>query len=161
MTVVVTVSLNHAEIQALLHRRVSLIGVKVQAVARRRAPRATGKLSGSISMSANAGGRAVYADIGTPLQYGLYQHEGTGIYATGRPIRPRRAKYMRFMPGRPVGPLQGGGKFTRGRRRSGPGWVFAKQVRGVPPNSFLTTALADVVGVHPGTRIRRGAARRG
>jgi len=162
VTVTVSVRLNHAAIQALLLERVALIGVKVRNVARRRAPKLTGRLTTSLSSHAHGGGQVVYADIGTPLAYGLYQHEGTGVYAGGRPIRPKRARYMRFRPGRPVGPVQGGGRFRRGGSR-GSGWVYAREVQGVPPNPFLTTALAAVVGVHPGTRIRqfRRSGRRG
>ena len=62
--------------------------------------------------------------VGTNVKYGWYVHEGTGIYGPfRRPIRPRRAKFLRFKP--------------RGSSK----WVFARSVKGMVPNPFLQNAL--------------------
>lgn len=150
----VTVTLNHAEIASLLTDRAWQIGRRVHRFAQAHAPRETGRLAGSIFVVVRYSPGTVYAEIGTNVKYGLYQHEGTGIYAGRGYIRPKTGKYMRFKPGRPTGPLpQGVGHKSRGARP----WVYAKKVKGVPPNPFLTQALTDVVG--PVARIRRGRAR--
>ena len=63
--------------------------------------------------------------VGTNVRYGIFVHDGTGIYGPkGRPIRPRRAKRLRFRP--------------KGSRK----YVYAKQVRGMRPNRFLANALS-------------------
>lgn len=66
--------------------------------------------------------------VGTDLEYGLYQHEGTGIYGPrGRPITPVRRQFLKFP------------------RKGGSGFVFARSVKGVKPTKFLTRALRKVV----------------
>jgi hypothetical protein len=62
--------------------------------------------------------------IGSPLKYALWVHDGTGIYGPHHQvIKPKTAKALRW---------QGGnvGEF-----------VFAKHVKGMPPNPFLKDAL--------------------
>lgn len=145
MAVVVTVTLNHPEIYALLTDRVRRIGNRVQNVARRRAPKDTGALAGSIHVVVNSAPGFVFADIGSNLDYALWQHEGTGIYAGRGYIRPKRARVLRFKPGRQIGPVRGSGKFSRGRK-SGGGYVYAQKVKGTPPNPYLVSALYSVVG---------------
>jgi hypothetical protein len=90
----------------------------------------TGRLRASITtqLVQDVGGGPVVV-IGTNVKYALYVHEGTGIYGPkGRPIRPRRAKFLRFRPSR-------GGKY-----------VYAKQVKGMRPNHYLTNALPAARG---------------
>jgi hypothetical protein len=158
MAYTVDVDLNRGEIYALLQDRARRIGNRVANVARRRSPKATGKLAASIMTVAASAPGFVFADIGTPLNYGIWVHEGTGIYGRGHPIRPTRASVMRFRPGRSIGPIRPQGHFHRGRQRSG--FVYAKSVRGQVGSPFLTSALSDVVG--SSGRIRHfGRSRRG
>jgi hypothetical protein len=158
MPYTVDVDLNRAEIYALLQDRARRIGNRVASVARRRAPKTTGKLAASIMTVSAAAPGFVFADIGTPLNYGIWVHEGTGIYGSGRPIRPTRSRVMRFKPGRSIGPIRPQGHFHRGRQRSS--FVYARSVRGQIGSPYLTSALADVVG--SSGRIRHfGRSRRG
>lgn len=99
----------------------------------------TGRLRASITTQLVrdvGGGPAVV--IGTNVKYALYVHEGTGIYGPkGKPIRPRQAKALRFKL--PRGTLV---KQTRKKGKKGRGnWIYAKEVKGIPPNHFLTNAL--------------------
>jgi hypothetical protein len=64
-----------------------------------------------------AGVTGVWYEVGSDLDYAIYQHEGT------RDHGPVRARLLRFKP-------KGSGVF-----------VFAKRVRGVRPSKFLTRAL--------------------
>ncbi|MDQ8708202.1 HK97 gp10 family phage protein [Streptomyces sp. LHD-70] len=127
------VRLNHAEINRLLYgstgpvvREVTRVARLTQRDARRLAPRDTGVLKASIrvTVTAEPARERVRARIGSTLDYALYQEEGTGIYGPrGTPIRPKRAKYLRFKP--------------KGAR----GFVFAKQVRGSRAHHYLVRAL--------------------
>lgn len=62
--------------------------------------------------------------VGTPLKYARYVHDGTGIYGPHHQlIEPVNAKALRW---------QGNmGEF-----------VFAKHVKGMPPNPFLADAMS-------------------
>jgi len=74
---------------------------------------------------------------GSPLDYGLYLHEGTGLYGPKkRVIRPVSAKALRFSV-KGVGP--GGRGLAKGNRP----FVFAKFVRGVKPDKWLVRAFHD------------------
>lgn len=89
----------------------------------------TGRLRSSIQQTLNIEGSRIVGRVGTAVQYGLYHHEGTGIYGpTGRPITPNR----------PGGVLV----FTP---RGGGGTVFARQVSGSRPNRYLMKAFLEVV----------------
>ncbi len=67
--------------------------------------------------------------VGSNVKYALFVHEGTGIYGPkGQPLRPRRAKFLRFRPRR------------RGKFR------YAKQVRGMVANPYLVNALPAARG---------------
>lgn len=103
--------------------------------ARIEAPADTGHLRSSIQDQVFVQGLRVVGRVWTPLAYGLYQHQGTGVYAGRGPIRPRNGQYLVFKP-KNMGPVRAGG----GSSRHG-GYVFAKQVKGVPPNPFLLRAL--------------------
>lgn len=62
--------------------------------------------------------------VGSPLKYARWVHDGTGIYGPHhQPIKPTHAKVLAW-PGN-------AGEF-----------VFAKSVKGMPPNPFLRDALA-------------------
>lgn len=161
MAYTVSVDLHHAEIHALLVDRVRKIGSKVQNVARRRAKYDTGRLIRSIHVIVNSAPGFVFADIGTNLDYGLWTHEGTGIYNTGRYIRPTRARFMKFKPsGRQIGPVRGSGKFNRGPRKP-QSYAYASKVKGQPGNRWLVSALIAVVGANARIRRFRPGGRRG
>lgn len=151
MAYTTAVKLNHSEIADLLTTRTWLVGNKVQHRAQIRAPRESGRLSASIYLVVRHVPGVVFAEIGTRVKYGLYQHEGTGIYAGRGYIYPKTRTFMRFKPGRMAGPLPRG---VQHPARSARPWVYARKVKGVPPNPFLTDALNDVVGAM--ARIRRG-----
>lgn len=103
--------------------------LKVQAAARRNlnnSPRRinTGALRASIYVKPISVDGYPGWKIGSPLKYARFVHDGTGIYGPkGRPITPKRAKYLRFKP------------------RNGARFIYAKQVKGMRPNPFLKDAL--------------------
>lgn len=107
--------------------------VRVQNKAKRnleRAPRRidTGRLRSDIRIQiVIIDGRPI-GRVGFSVFYGLYVHEGTGIYGVkGMPIKPRRAKLLRWRP-----------------KKSG--YVYAKAVKGMQPNPFLTDAIIAAKG---------------
>lgn len=76
--------------------------------------------NGMVALRVRGARQGVWYEVGTPLPYAIYQHEGT----TG-PIRPRRARVLRF----------------KGNSGS---YVFPRQVRGVTAEPFLTDALRSL-----------------
>jgi len=67
--------------------------------------------------------------VGTNVTYAMWVHDGTGVYGPrGVPIRPVRAKVLRFVP--------------RGQSTV----VYARQVKGMVPNRFLVNALKAARG---------------
>jgi hypothetical protein len=89
----------------------------------------TGRLRASISTNLVTRNGVPTVLVGTNVNYALFVHNGTGIYGPmHRPIRPRRAKFLRFRP--------------RTSRR----FVYARQVRGMLPNPFLKNALSAARG---------------
>ena len=108
---------------------------RVQAEAVRLCPVDNGDLRGSINISpVYREGGELAVNVGTDLEYGLYVHEGTGIYGPrGDVIRPVRAKALRWEAKRNVG--------RPGRPRFQRNVVYAKYVRGVKPRPFLRDAL--------------------
>lgn len=138
------VRLNQANIEALarpggaVYREVDRIGRRVESRAKRNANVDTGRMRSSIRNTMSVRGRRVTATIGTDVEYALYQHEGTGIYGPRhRVITPKRGKFLRFEVSGPVGPRRPG---DRGNSNV----VYARYVRGTPPNPFLTSALIAV-----------------
>ena len=84
----------------------------------------TGRLRASIASVVVTRNNRPAVLVGSNLNYALFVHEGTGVYGPKHaPIRPKRAKRLRFKP--------------RGSRK----WVYARQVKGMAPNRFLTNAL--------------------
>lgn len=145
MAYTVEVTVNRAEVYALLSERANRIGQKVREVAQRRVPKKTGRLMASLHVIVGDAPGFVFADIGTNIYYGYWRHQGTGLYAGHGLIRPTTAQAMRFIPGRPSGPLRGSGKFTRGPRKPS-AYAYARSTRGMPGSPYLTSSLADVVG---------------
>lgn len=115
------------------HRR----GQRVLNAARRGAPVDEGRLRASLTleMRRQADG-APLARIGSNLEYAIYVHEGTGVYAGRGPIRPRSGRFLRW----PVKNNSGvGARRYRGGRTAR--YAFARQVRGVKGRPFLRNAL--------------------
>lgn len=145
MAYTVDVDVDHAQCSALLLDRVTSIGNKVQGVARRRAPRKTGKMAASIHVTVLASPGFVYADITAGTTYAVWRHEGTGVFAGRPPLTPKRGRYMRFQRTRNIGPLLPQGGFRRGPRKPS-AVVYARSVRGQPGSPFLVSAITDVCG---------------
>ena len=99
-------------------------GRNVANMAKRLAPVDTGRLRADISVGLVDGSATPVVRVGNSVDYALAVHEGTGIYGpSGRPIRPRRAKVLRFKAK--------GGKV-----------VYARQVRGTRGRPYLRNALS-------------------
>ena len=89
----------------------------------------TGRLRASIHTALIFRNGAPCASVGTNVYYGIWVHDGTGIYGPRhQPIKPKRAKRLRFRP--------------HGKSR----YVYAKQVAGIRPNPFLRNALPAARG---------------
>jgi hypothetical protein len=89
----------------------------------------TGRLRASINTQLASRGGTPLVLVGTNVRYGRFVHDGTGVYGPRRrPIRPRRGKFLRFRPG-----------------RRGP-YVYAREVKGMRPNQYLTNALPAARG---------------
>lgn len=108
-------------------------GLKVESAAKRNLAGANGKPkridTGQTRASVNT--RMVTwrglpaARVGSPLRKARLIHGGTGIYGPRRqPIRPKRAKYLRFKP-------KGSGRV-----------IYARSVKGMAANPFLKDALS-------------------
>jgi hypothetical protein len=132
--------INQAELRAILTSPSGAVakdlfrrGKKVEAAAKRNLeddPRRinTGALRSSIHTTVITVGGAIAVQIGSNLFYAIYVHDGTGIYGPkGTVIRPKSAKALRW-------------KSPKGK------FMFAKYVRGMKPNHFLTKALPAAKG---------------
>lgn len=121
------ITLHHGNIQRLaagpVARKVETVARHTANIARVEAPKDKGLLAASIHDEVHVLGLLIHGRVYSRLPYVIYQHEGTGVYAGRGPIRPKRANYLKFKP-------KGSNKF-----------VYAKQVKGVPPNPFLLRAL--------------------
>ena len=112
-----------------LHRR----ALKVQTQAKRnleREPRRvdTGTLRSDIHIQMLTVGKVLAARIGFNVFYGVYVHDGTGIFGPkGQPITPKMSKFLRW-------------KTKKGTV------VYATSVKGMRPNPFLKDALKAAKG---------------
>lgn len=98
-------------------------GHRVEARAKQLCPVHNGRLRSSIVLIFVNDSRQNYVIVGSPLDYAEAVHNGTGIYGPkGRPIRPRRGQYLRFVN-------------QQGQV------VYARQVKGVRGRPFLLQAL--------------------
>ncbi len=130
MTASVRIDLNYRQINRILRSPTGLVarnmlrrGRKVQRHARRNVNSRTGALARSIEVRMAMQVGVPIVEVYTDLHYALWVHDGTGIYGPrGRPIRPRRARYMVF-------------------RGSGGTLVYARSVRGQRANPYLRNAL--------------------
>lgn len=126
-----------ANLEAAAQQGMEEWGLVVADEAKERAPYRTGKGRRSIHTRPLKDGIGVEVVVppidGVP--YLFYQHEGTGIYGPrGSPIVPVRAKLLRFT-------VRTVRVSKTGNARSGSQVVYARQVRGVPPNPFLLDAF--------------------
>lgn len=130
------VNLHHLDIEALLHgpqgpvvREVVSRSRTVSNLAKRKVGVDSGRLRGSIRFTLQVEHGRVVGTIGTMVQYGIYHHEGTGIYGPKKkPITPKSAKMLAFSP-----------------KGSGGKVVYAKSVKGSKPNPYLIEALREAV----------------
>lgn len=135
------IKLNEAEINRLLRggsgpvvRHVDTLVRRTVNAAKRNVKVDEGNLRDSVTGTVTTSRDQVRGRVGTPLLYGLYLHEGTGVYGPrGTPIVPIHRKFLRFE-------VQSG-KAAPGRRPV----VFAKQVRGVPGDKWLLRGLQESV----------------
>lgn len=115
-------------------------GLRVQALARKRAPARTGRLRGSISLATQnrvvMGVNTFVIVVGTNLKYAEWVHDGTGIYARHGFITPKGGKVLAFPSTR-----------TRtGRKRKTEKLVLTPRVRGQKGKPFLAKALSAARG---------------
>lgn len=137
--------LNTAEIDRLMHSPTGPVakdllkrGIKVQSQAKRNLGGNTGSgpkridhglLRASIATQLATYGDELAVRVGTNVYYGLWVHDGTGIYGPRHtPIKPKKAKALRF--------------FWKKEGR----WVVTKSVRGMKPNTYLKSALPFASG---------------
>lgn len=116
-------------------------GNRVLNAARVNAPVDEGRLRGSLKMEMRVERGEPVARVGTNVEYAIYVHEGTGVYAGRGPIKPVRAKVLRW-------PIKNNSGRTRRRYRGGKtsAYAFAKQVKGVKGRPFLRNALRAAGG---------------
>jgi len=114
-----------------IHRR----GNNVLNKARILCPVDEGRLRASLTLEMRREGDEAVARVGTNLEYGLYVHEGTGIYVGRPPITPKRGRYLRW----PAKNNTGGRRRYRGGSTAR--YVYAKSVKGVKGRPFLANAL--------------------
>lgn len=148
MSVSVSVRLNPAEIRSQLTgpggavaRDLLRRGQRVQNEARRLCPVDEGRLRASITTEVRGSGEALLVRVGSNLQYAIYVHEGTGIYAGKGYIYPKRGSYLRWPRKNNSG--VGNRRYSGGRTSK---YVFAKKVKGVRSRPFLRDALPAARG---------------
>jgi len=112
-------------------RQMEKKATQVQTLARQNLLRSTGfdtgRLSASIKVEKITINGVVAFKVGTKVPYWIYIHEGTGIYGPkGEPIKPKNAKALRW-------------------RGPGGDVIFARSVKGIPPNPFLRDAFNTVM----------------
>jgi hypothetical protein len=105
------------------------------------APSDTGRLRASHRTSLTVSGMTLTGSVYSTAPYATYVNRGTGIYGpTGQPIRPKNGQFLVFRAGRMIGPLQKGEKHLAPTQR---GLVFAREVKGSPPNPYMIIAFEE------------------
>lgn len=95
----------------------------------------TGALRQSIVSERTIGnGQRVTYQVGSPLPYALYNEQGTGLYGPHHSyIYPRRARVLRFKPGK------------NSTIVAGPdGYAYFPRVKGIEGTRFLERALFEL-----------------
>lgn len=131
MSVSIRIDMHQAAIFELLHspagpvhRKVSSVVRLTEAIAKATAPVDEGRLKNSHTGSVTDEGIRLVGRVEATAWYAALLARGTGIYGPrGRPIKPKKP---------------GGFLVFRGRDGS---LVFAREVKGVRPNPWLTNAL--------------------
>lgn len=103
---------------------------RVKTRAQIEAPKFTGKLAHSIERNpVRYRGLHTLVQVVTTSGYGLFPEKGTGVFGPkGRPIRPRRKKFLVFVP--------------RGLDHV----IRTRSVQGQRPQHFMRNALLSVIG---------------
>lgn len=149
MAVTVRVDLHRAQIHNFLYNPSGQVGrgvrrwsEQVRSLAVARAPKASGRLTSSSSVTMNTHPGLVVGVVEFSAPHALWVHEGTGIFGPrGRPIRARAGRVMRF-------PTGAGG---RARRRGA--FTYTREVKGQRPRPYLVSALRLIM-VPKGAKIR-------
>lgn len=118
-------------------RDIQLRSNRVKNAARRLCPVDEGRLRASIDVEMRMSRVGPVGRIGTNVEYAIWVHEGTGIYAGRGLIRPKKAGGVLAWPIK--------NSSGRGRRRykggKTAGFAFAKYTKGMRGNPFLLKAL--------------------
>ena len=153
------VEMNRSVIDAALtrmaHRWADTLGREVtdraRAILAERGHIDQGTLAGSIEHTViEAGPSGAKVIVGSPLDYAGYFHTGTGIYGPqGKPIVPTREKsatggppFLKFLSNGAGQGVRMSGAMARSRGQ----FVFARSVKGMRADPFLSDALVDVIG---------------
>lgn len=106
-----------------IHRAVASRVRKTDALAAATAPVDEGRLRNARNSGVRDEGSRLVGHVEFTVDYAIYHAKGTGIYGPEhRPITPKKGKALVF------------------RTKSGV-LVFAKSVKGIPPNPWLVNAL--------------------
>lgn len=131
----ITTRLNESEVEAAVRHHVTKAVRRAQRRTRDRAKAEltkagrvdTGRLRNSIvSEVVEPSGHVLRGRVVADTTYAGYVHEGTGVYGSGQPIVPRRARVLRFRP------------------RGATAFVFRPEVSGIEPTPFLKRARERV-----------------
>lgn len=129
------VVINRAQLRAVLTgpsgpvvRNAHSLGRRILNSAQRSAPVDNGIYRASLDFTVHSGPAWVQLRIGSDLDYAEYIVRGTGIYGPHRtPIVPVRRKFLKFKP------------------KGSSTYVFARSVKGTPPDDHLIDALREHV----------------
>lgn len=121
----------------LVWRDIQTRSNRVQNAAKRLCPWDEGRLRASIDVEMRVSRLGPIGRIGTNVEYAIYVHEGTGIYAGRGLIRPKKAGGVLAWPAK--------NNSGKGRRRykggKTAGFAFAKYTKGMRGRPFLRNAL--------------------
>ena len=106
--------------------------------AKRLCPVDEGRLRESLAYEIREDRGDLVGRVGTNLPYGLYVHEGTGIYAGKGYITPKRGKFLRW-------PVKNNSGVGRRRYKAGATaqYAYARRVKGIPGRPYLRDALEE------------------
>lgn len=126
--------------QGQVYRQLQRRGTRVLNEAKRLCPVDQGRLRSSLTMQMQTVDKLPAAVVGTNLEYGLYVHEGTGIYGPKRTvIRPKKARLLRWPVKNNLYRVTGGNRrYKNGKTAQ---YAYAPFVKGVQPRPFLRQAL--------------------
>jgi hypothetical protein len=113
-------------------------GDNVMREAKRIVPKNNGTLGTSITTELHIQRGVPVVYVGSPLEYAIYVHEGTGLWSKRRPgpIRPVKFSVLKWPRINNSG--KGNRRYKGGKTQA---FVYAKRSAGSPPKPFLTNAL--------------------